>query len=183
MSFFRPDPIGPNGERNRLKITSSYALVQRARNDLCTVQVNIPSQYLIDGVILNHMPQLVQWIRVQSGLDIAIHRPLIGIEATFILRSKTNPSLQRVFAGSVQRANQLFNQIASPREIRSVNQLRLFVGEHISPALLAQKLDSNAVCPDSDWAFEAVVSVVLNINARVRLPPPMRRFKKIFYEL
>ena len=183
MSFFRPDPLGPNAERNRLKITSNYVRIAHASTDLSSVQVNIPSQYLIEGAIIEHVPQLAQAIRLQSGLDIGRHRPLVGVEACFLLRNEKNPGLIRIFVGSVQRSAQLFNQISPPREVRSVNELKRLVQENISPDLLSEKLDSSVLFPNSEWPFEAVVSGVLNFNARVKLPTNMRRFQKLFYQL
>ena len=183
MSFFSPDPLGPESERNRFKITSNYIPLNKSNKDLLVAQVNIPSHLLVDGAILNHIHTVVQLLHHQSGLELQRDRPLVSVEATFIIRSKSNPDLIRVFVGSVQRQQQLYNQIAPPQLVRSVQDLKALTQEHIQPEALRSRLDSSIFFPDSDWVFDSVVSVVLNFNARVRLPPPMRKQLKEFYAL
>ena len=179
MSFFSEDPYGPS-ERNSLKITSTYSSVEREQKGLVVVQVNVPSFYLRTGLILERIPQLVDSIHSQSGLQLGRDRPLVSVEATFILRSKRCPEVTRVFVGSVQRDYQSMNQISSAQPVQSTFQLKELVRANIEPDHLASKLDSSRLFPDSDWVFESVVSVVLNFNARVKLPEHLRRFQKTF---
>ena len=183
MSFFSPDPLGPEAERNRFKITSNYIPLNKSSKDLLVAQVNIPSHLLVEGAILNHIHTVVQLLHQQSGLVLQRDRPLVSVEATFIIRSKSDPQLFRVFVGSVQRKHQQYNQIAPPQLVRSAQDLKALTQEYIQPEVLRTRLDSSVYFPDSDWVFESVVSVVLNVNARVRLPQAMRKHLKEFYPL
>lgn len=179
MSFFSEDPF-TQSERNSLKITSSYSTVERERKGLLVIQVNVPSSYLRNGLILERIPQLIHAMRLQSGLELGRDRPLVSVEATFILRSKRHPDLTRVFVGSIQRDYRSMNQICPPEPIQSAVQLKELIRVNIEPDHLAGQLDSSRLFPDSDWVFESVVSIVLNLNARVKLPPHLRRFRKTF---
>lgn len=177
MSLFVEDP-NLFGERNRVKIQSNVIQLPRDPTDLILAEINIPSRHL--ETVLGHLKQLETYLRRQTGIILPLHKPLVSVQASFLLKNKKNPNLTRVFTGTYQKKYQEQNVLAKGKTIANLNQLLNLVRDATTPSNIANKLDSGIHFPTSEWEFAGLVSVVLIVNCKAKIIP-RREFMKTFY--
>ena len=174
------DELSATSERSRFKITHTFVPI-RDQRDLLVALINIPGRYFTNNVIFAQLPRVLQLLQNQCGLSLDIS-PRITTEATFILRHRVNQQV-RVFTGSLQRSNQHYNQITRPQTISSIGELEHLLSRASDSKTLHKRLDNSVHFPNSNWDFIGVISLVLNIQTRVKYNNNYRRHTKVFHSI
>ena len=178
MNLFAEDP-DQFSERNRLKIQSNVIAISRDRSDLSLAEVNIPAKHL--EKVIGRFSQLVAYLRQQTGISLPIHKPIVSVQASFLLKNKKHPSVIRVYTGTYQKSYQDQNVLAKGRRIGNVQELSNLTKDATTPSNIVKRLDSGTHFPSSEWEFTGLVSVVLIFNSKAKIIP-RRSFQKIFYD-
>ena len=178
MSLFAEDP-NISSERNRVKIQSNVIELSRDRQDLTLAEVNIPAKHL--EKVLGRFQQLEAYLLQQTGINLQRHKPIVSVQASFLLQNKHNDGLDRVFTGTYQKSFQEQNVLASGRKISNLGQLVNLTKDATESGNITEKLDSGTHFPSSEWEFVGLVSVVLIFNCKANIVP-RRKFQKLFYD-
>lgn len=177
MSLFAEDPDSFS-ERNRVKIQSNVIALPRERLDLTLAEVNIPAKLI--ETVLRRLQLLETHLRRQTGIILALHKPVVSVQASFLLRNKKNPDLIRVFTGTYQKKYQEQNVLAEGQKITNLRQLLNLIKDATTSSNITNKLESSTHFPTSDWEFFGLVSVVLIFNCKAKIVP-LRQFEKLYY--
>lgn len=180
---FAEDPNG-NSERNRFKIESSSIPLGnnggQGGNSIIVAEINVPSRYCEDRIIVERLDRIQELLEQQTGVNLALHRPFISIQASFLLTTLRGDI--RVFTGSSQRAMAERNFICQPETIASLADLTSLVERALDPNTIDETFNSARRFPNSRWSFAGIISLIIVVNCRARLNRD-HRHQKLFYAL